>query len=325
MHIGLVYWLQTAFVLALAALSLISCVSNDVEIQLRPNNIYLIEANPGSGYHWPFKIYLPENLKDTNRLMIYTNRSTTRSDDFNDHIEWAMEDGRWPYIQLIPVFPRFIEPENIENLSPQYLTIGCFTTSREDHFRVDLQLINMIDRARELLKQNKINTKNKFFIYGYSSAGFFATRFISIHPEIIEAAAIGGHYWTVVPTDEYAGITMHFNYGTHDILMLTGKNFNSDSYMEIKQFIFMGQNDSPIGPIHYGLHDIVGDSDQSYVEEFESTFGTTTEELFNSYKLIFENLGFDNVTFRLYIGEDHYDTFKYASTDDVLSFFAKYE
>jgi len=60
-----------------------------------------------------------------------------------------------------------------------------------DLLRIDLQLIAMIEDARERLLPMGMHTDVKVFMWGFSATGMFVNRFTLLHPERVKAVASG--------------------------------------------------------------------------------------------------------------------------------------
>jgi len=282
---------------------------------------YYIKENPTLGFYWPFYIYIPrayiasENIK----LMVIPNNTGERDNNFSNVI-LSREGVNWlPYIQLIPLFPRFEKPEMNEGLSPHYLSSGTFITRRIEQRNIDRQLVSMIDYVKNEFRINSININSKINMWGYSGSAFFISRFIILHPELVNAAAFGGHYWTMLPLEKYKNLKLYYNIGIYNLSKLTGTSFNEEAYRRIKQFIYMGTADNPIGPIFYSLDRLIPEDERdNYYNRFENLFGTTSESLFDSFSEAL--IDYNYITVKKYLNLNHSQTNNMAKTD-VLAFF----
>ena len=108
--------------------------------------------------------------------------------------------------------------------------------------REDLQMVAMVDDARERLKELGIDMDKKIFIEGYSASAMFTSRFI-LHPDRVQAAAFGEHGWAIVPTERWEDLSLPYPYGTGDIETLTGEPFNLDEFKKVAIFAYMGEKD----------------------------------------------------------------------------------
>ena len=84
----------------------------------------------------------------------------------------------------------------------------------------------------------------KIFMNGFLASASFTNRFSLIHPEAIQALAIGGFNGELMlPQSEINGIELHYPIGTSDFRQLFGKRFDINKYKFIPQLIYMGSLD----------------------------------------------------------------------------------
>ena len=123
--------------------------------------------------------------------------------------------------------------------------------------RIDLQLIAMIDDARErLLKTNNQNINEKVIFTGFSSSSLFAARFTFLNPDRVTIAVGGGIGGLLpVPADKINGIETIYPIGTYDFLKITGKKFNLEEYKNTPQFYWQGTKDKS-NPFRKGAEDL---------------------------------------------------------------------
>ncbi|MFW6219220.1 MAG: hypothetical protein ACOC3S_03795 [Bacteroidota bacterium] len=173
----------------------------------------IIPEDSSRDFHFPYYLLIPQNPMPSNAvLMVESNNTSYNDDDFSVHDQSAYEDisGRCKFARelntpfLMPVFPRITHPDDPGDvLDCQTLNDNCLTTDIEGWQRVDLQLIEMINDARERLAEFNIVMDERVFMTGYSSGGTFANRFAVLHPEIVKAAAIGGLPNPILPVSHW--------------------------------------------------------------------------------------------------------------------------
>lgn len=169
--------------------------------------VYLSEST--RNFHWPYYLLIPENPRPSDAfLLVEPNNTGFKDDNPEVHDEKAYEA-----IQhrlnialplgtplLMPTFPRYYTHEHDYSVALQYLNWNALKYDVEKYMRVDLQLIEMIEDAKERLASLGINTSEKVFMMGYSASGGFTSRFTMLHPELIKAAAIGAPCgWPIAP------------------------------------------------------------------------------------------------------------------------------
>jgi len=110
--------------------------------------------------------------------------------------------------------------------------------------RLDLQLLEMIDDARNILTAMNIQVDPKILMNGFSASGSFTNRFSFLHPEKIKALAIGGFNGELMLSqNELNGIKLDYPIGTNDFRKLSGKKLDINAYKSIPQLIYMGKLD----------------------------------------------------------------------------------
>jgi len=222
------------------------------DIDFSENTLVLIPPKPEEGFNYPYYLKIPKNADKSQykRLIVETNNTGRVSDVLGVHQESALWIAKGASVGgfvadvlnmpiLVPVFPRPLT----EWWDNYYHTLSRDVMLKEsgDGKRVDLQLIAMIEDARELLASYGLTLEKKIFMTGFSASGQFANRFTVLHPEWVKAVFHGG--FTMYPTDKINGNTLYFPLGTADIEKLTGKKFNLEEYKKIAQFVFTGDLD----------------------------------------------------------------------------------
>lgn len=164
-------------------------------------------------------------------------------------------------------------------------------TELEELKRVDLQLIAMIDDAIERLSHDGIKLETKFLMMGFSGSGMFTNRFAIIHPERIQAAAIGAPGgWPILPIEEWNGLKLRYPVGVWDLEELVGHEFDIQTFKSIPQYFYMGDED-----------------DNDAVDEVPDRFGVPLEINFatEDSELVFQQFG-DTPVKRWPIAEEIY-------------------
>ncbi len=238
-----------------------------------------VPANAQKGFSWPYYLMTPTNLKQPAFLLVEPNNTGSPSADFAVHDAAARnqinyksqfaEDLGCPY--LVPVFPRPDSPYT------QALDRGTLLTKLPGLERIDLQLIKMIDDARERLAAQGITVDSKIFLWGFSASGQFASRFVMLHPDRIKAASIGSPgYGPIVPVAQWNGKAVPYHTGISDLEQLTGVKFDAEAFRKIPLQIYTGDLDSNI--VNWYLPEV--DADVALIEEM---FGGTGPEMFSRF------------------------------------------
>lgn len=218
-------------------------------------NVQHFEASPSNGYHADFYLYTSPAAKQEARegnvvtILVQPNNSGTNSDDPKVHERdawWTGYERRKIADELgvVLLVPAFLRPGEDWQIYTHALDRDSLTTKREDLKRNDLQLIAMIDHAREVLAGIGIPTDGRILIQGFSASGMFANRFTILHPDRVRAAAIGSPGgWPILPVTIYNGERLPYPIGIADLEELTGVPFDPEAYNSIPQLIYMGSLD----------------------------------------------------------------------------------
>jgi hypothetical protein len=174
----------------------------------------------------------------------------------------------------------------------------------------------MIDDAIQKLVDLGIIVNDKVFIDGYSASGMFTSRFTILHPDRVQAAAFGGHGWTIVPTEAWNNVFLPYPYGTGDFQSLTGEKFNLSDFQKVKIFSYMGELDDNGWALPWYMG--IGNNPGAYYPYFKSVFGSTAREMSESASEIYQALGCSAV-FKIYQYQDHQSAATHSQ--DILDFF----
>ncbi|WP_445363438.1 hypothetical protein ACJJIQ_01150 [Microbulbifer sp. ANSA003] len=284
-------------------LSVMANVSHSAELMQIP-------ANPDKGFNYPYLIKLPEVVSNQDKtfLIVETNNTGKVSDDYDIHLEAAKKAiigntvGPWlskklSYPILMPVFPR---PESAWQVYTHALDRDSMLAKSVPFERLDLQLKAMIENANDILHKRSLKLQDGVILTGFSASGTFANRFSLLHPEIIEIVVAGGLNGTLMlPTASLDSHSLKYPLGINDFNQIAGRNFNLDEWLTIKQFLFMGENDT---------NDAVA-YDDAYSEEerlviYKTTGKSIHPERWSNSQEAYKKYG-ANVTFRTFKGVGH--------------------
>jgi hypothetical protein len=214
-----------------------------------------IEAKRGKGFNYSYYLFLPSGSRNNNPtyLLVEPNNSGKPTDD----IAFQDADARFTAETssvgrsiskklglplLVPVFPR---PEKIWKTYTHALDRDAMLITEGDMKRIDLQLIAMIDDARERLKRLGIAADEKVMLNGFSASGTFANRFTLLHPARVKAVASGGiNGIAMLPVKELDKTALEYPLGIVDFETITGHPFDVREYRTVPQYIYMGAKDS---------------------------------------------------------------------------------
>jgi len=243
--------------------------------------VIVVKANPDKGFHVPYLLKTSKKTLDAKYLIVESNNTgnegTTRAmitaaKRSLNHVYGNTIAKKLNYPLLMPVIP-FASVDMEEDLketlpNPWDKWKYYFTQLDSDSLKIDdkkyqrfdLQLIAMIDDARErLLKDNNQSIEDKVIMIGYASSSVFAARFTFLHPERV-AVAVGGSIGGLlpVPTNEINGTKLMYPIGSYDYENITGKKFNLEEYKKTPQFYWQGTKDKS-NPFRKGAEDLTDD------------------------------------------------------------------
>ncbi len=297
-----------------------------VEIKsIKSDSLIIVTKNPEKGFYHDYILFVPKGTPLNKKifLLVEPNNTGKTSDRIEVHKQYAIDLASVSSVGnnvstelkiplLVPVFPR---PVSQPLMYTHALDRDIMLERTILLNRIDLQLLEMINDARNILLSMDIIVDPKFSMNGFSASATFTNRFSYIHPDKIKALAIGGFNGKLMlPQNEINNIKLDYPIGTNDFKKITGDNFNIDAFRKIPQFIYMGK------------------SDENDAVQFDDAYND------NERKIINDNIG-SNVQVRylecqkIYLKNNFYATFKTyenvghwttsAVNLDVIKFFLK--
>ena len=239
----------------------------------------VVKANPEKGFHFPYLLKTSKKTVDANYIVVESNNTGGHNKSIKGMTSKAKKSLGWVlgssiskklnYPMLMPVFPFATkEIEKVLTNKNKYkyyfpqLDSDVLKIDIDKYKRIDLQLIAMIDDARErLLKENNQKINEKVIMVGFSSSSLFSARFTFLHPERVSVAIGGGIGGLLpVPTEKINGIEAIYPIGTYDFENITGTKFNLEEFKKTPQFYYQGTKDKS-NPFRRGADDL---TDEEY-------------------------------------------------------------
>ena len=232
--------------------------------------IILVKANHEKGFHFPYLLEISNKTTDASYSVVESNNDWASSikkltSKAKKSFEWSLGPNLAKKLKLpflMPVFPYGTKDIEKEFSNPwkyyfPQLDSQVLKIDKIKYKRIDLQLISMIDDARErLLKENNQNINEKVIMSGFSSSSLFAARFTFLHPERVKIAIGGGIGGLLpIPTSEINNIKVMYPIGTYDYEKITNKKFNLEEYKNTPQFYWQGKKDKS-NPFRKGAEDL---------------------------------------------------------------------
>lgn len=273
-----------------------------------PDTVYRVEAKPEKGFHSPYFLLLPPNVLEASKSEPITIGAFPNNSGWSDNSNARHENQaiRWMgrhkkeaelgnVVMLVSGFPRPRTPL----IYTHALSRDVLEVNNARYSRLDLQLLAMIDDARDLLATSGVQSREKVVVVGFSASGMFASRFTAMHPERVMAAVIGAPGgWPLVPAAEYSGKELTYPVGVADLETLTGETFDKEGFCAVPKFYYIGSEDT---------NDCVQwekcfSAKQAKV--INSTFGSSPVARWDDLETIFISEGCE-ATFKLYDGMGH--------------------
>lgn len=218
------------------------------------DSLLIIEKNPAKGFFNDYILFIPKGTKLNGKtfLLVEPNNTGKLSDSIEIHMQYAVSLASESSVGnnistelciplLVPVFPR---PASKPLTYSHALDKDVMLEKSSDLKRLDLQLLAMIEDSRAVLKTLGVEVEEKIFMSGFSASGTFVNRFSFLHPDKIQALAIGGFNGELIlPQKSINGIKINYPIGTNDFEKMFKQKFDIDAYKAIPQYIYMGELD----------------------------------------------------------------------------------
>lgn len=306
--------------------------------------IELIEADPDAGFNWPYLLYIPPTSASADSAEPGADNTETRplivgnsparglpseTERRLDSGRRTAESGKLNAIAselnspgVVALIPSRTEDNTYQNIS----------LSDSGFDRLDLQVLSMVEDARERLADEPYDVPEKFHADGFSSNGRFFDKLSALHPQRVNAISAGGNGIIVLPLEELnddiptAGepstTTLPWPVGIANLQELIGEEFNKEAWLETNRFWYIGaQDQDPGNPGEY-LHKLYkgsGEIDNLISEVFGSL---QVDDRFRTSQAILEQVG-AAAEFTAYEGAGHEVTPE--MTEDLVEFHRRHK
>ena len=281
-----------------------------------------IEPNTSAGFYSPYYLFDPGNLDASKEVFILVMPNNTGRPDDDP---WIHERkvltrilGDQSYAKdlnvllLVPVFPRVMSNWRVYTHA---LDRDVFLTSDQVLGGLDKQLVAMIDDARNKYREKGIQVSEKVLMAGFSASAMFTNRFTILHPDRVQATAIGSPGgWPVLPVQEWKGDSLFYPVGIADLDTLAGVSFKTELFNEVEQYFYLGDQDEN-DAVQYG--DGYDDRERELVY---THFGKNMVERWEIAEQVYDSVG-SKAQFKLYPNIGHDRTAD--MNKDIKAFFKK--
>ena len=246
--------MRAIFILVFMISCFVSFAQDPATGTFKNDSLIVINKSPEKGFYHDYILFIPKRTPLNKKifLLVEPNNTGKISDSMEVHKRAAIRLASVSSVGnnistelkiplLVPVFPR---PASQPFMYTHALDRDIMTEGSRGLKRPDLQLLKMIDDARNILHAMDIRVDPKFFMNGFSASATFTNRFSFLHAGKIKALAIGGFNGKLMlPQDEISGIKLNYPIGTNDFDSLFDQEFDLKTYRSVPQFIYMGRSD----------------------------------------------------------------------------------
>ena len=271
---------------------------------LDAGHVYRISANPQAGFLWPYFLSVPVTIAPGASVLMEPNNDGLWGAPFETHEYWASirneqlhgDFGRPLSVPtLTPVFPRPLLNGEEGNLYIHALTRAAMTHEDRRYARPDLQILAMLDDARDKLAAEGYVISPAALLWGFSAAADFVTRIAVLHPERVRAVAAGGlGGLPILPLERYAGERLTYPVGVGDLEEVARLSLKAAALRATPMLLFQGsadENDSIEEP-PFACDEFASDSyscaQAMWVNE---TFGSSTVDRVSAVSAIYRYFG----------------------------------
>ncbi len=220
----------------------------------------------------------------------------------NFYNRYKQYSDQYGYVLLTVVTPGDAQVMNRDSMIPGEI---------KDSFvkRPDLEYRRVIEAFTNSIETMGYDAHDKVFMTGFSNGGTQSNVFSVIHPDKVEATAIGGCGGYLRPVSKAKGMTLEWPRGFADISKIKDITFTPELLKEVETFIFIGEDDTnPNNDIlfHPGW------------KPYKAKFGTTTVARVETYADYLVEYGVD-AEYEIYPDTGH--QFTPPMLTDLFEFF----
>lgn len=305
--------IRYAIILFFIFTHLITFFAQDTEkITINSDSLIFVTMDPGKGFYHDYILFIPKGtpLKKKLFLLVEPNNTGKITDSIEVHKKYAIDLASVSSVGnnvstelkiplLVPVFPR---PASQPLMYTHALDRDIMLETTPALERLDLQLLKMIKDAGNILNAMNIKVEPKFFMNGFSASATFTNRFSFMHPEEIQALAIGGFNGKLmIPQGKINDVNLNYPVGINDLAEISGNAFDMNTYRKIPQYIYMGALDDN-DAVQYD--DAYSEQERNIINE---QLGSNVQQRYLECQKIYANNDI-NAVFKTYEKVGHWTT-----------------
>ncbi|WP_420551489.1 hypothetical protein [Tenacibaculum aiptasiae] len=246
--------MRFVFFLFLTISYFVTSAQNSKVKSFKSDSLIIVKKKPKRGFHHDYILFIPKKtpLNKSTFLLVEPNNTGKTSDNIEIHKKHAIDLASVSSVGnnistmlkiplLVPIFPR---PNSKPLMYTHALDKDVMLEESPELKRLDLQLLAMINDAKNALSSLNIKVAPKIFMNGFSASATFTNRFSFIHPQTIKALAIGGFNGELMlPLRKINKINLDYPIGIMNFEKLFHQKLDLKQYKQIPQFIYMGKLD----------------------------------------------------------------------------------
>lgn len=289
----------------------------------KANLIIEVKPNVDKGFHFGYILFIPNGVIEKSYLIvegaysgkheemeearreIYYNALTALSPGYN--AEYFSTSLKFPL--LYPLFPQtYYENKklNVQEYSNDMINMEFATFKK-----LDLQLLSMVDDAKERLHELFVDINDKIVLDGFGSSAHFVHRFTILHPEKVACVSGGGNSgYLTIPLEQMESRNLSFPIGVYRV-----DTFDFNNFALVNQFYYMGTKDEYDSTIY---EDSLKKDEKDLLDLLLGS--KMMPERWNKITSIYSKLNLKKVVFKTYENMDH--SCKVAR-EDILNFIKK--
>lgn len=256
------------------------------------NNYILVNDPEISKY--AFIYYIPDTALTGDIVKtVYMGHSALKGMRYSEVVKSVMNNYSWSapyaeeygYAMLTVILPRKAIYIERENMIADEIDNPLFE-------RPDLEYKKVISVFIDKLRTAGHIPHEKVFMTGFSSGGIQSNTFSLLHPEMVEATAIGSAGVYAYPVEVLNGVDLHWPLGLSDLEKIDGARFKVDLFKEVEHFVFVGEADVNNDPLEFKY------------DEYKAKLGVDTVARVPIFVKYLEEYGVDS-DYKVYDGVGH--------------------
>lgn len=249
--------------------------------------LYRIPSDADKGFLFDYLLFIPNGMRKKTTLILefmnYSAGKTENSEEkveymyehfksFRDVIHYCNQTSCFPI--LYPLIPRYFDLKLGEEIYVNMLSSNIFLATDFRFQNVELQIIKMVEDAKQRLFQNQIIVDEKLIVYGFSGSGKAANRFALLHSNLLKLVVAGGLAGTLIlPFTAIHDEELLYPVGIGN---LKERDIDLEAFRNLKQFYYQGQKDY--------VDAFSSDNDKKIIPHFRGII--TKEELSQLYQYV---------------------------------------